>query len=208
MFFTVILSYTTSMHAIEPYFLWRDIYIASDDEKSPFHGVLANEFFFDKKVYNYLIHPQWDEFGSETLYLKILFVDYDNQFAIIELIGEWNDTLNNDVAALKEQVIDLLMDEGIKSFILLGENIYNFHGSDDCYYEEWVERVEEEEGFIAFVNFLPHVINEMEDHDIHQHIYMGPAFSNIAWRPMKPGFLYKDMLQRIEDLEKGILYLD
>lgn len=195
------------MHAIEPYFRWRDFYIASEDEHSPFFGHQYSEFHYDKKVYNYLIHPQWDEFGSETLYLKILYVNYDKRYAIIELIGEWNDTLHNDVAYLKEQVIDLLMDKEIYSFIFLGENIFNFHGSDDCYYEEWVERVDENGGFIAFVNFLPHVITEMEEHEIHQHIYMGPVFNNIAWRPMKPQFLYRDILQRIEDLDKGILYL-
>ena len=196
------------MHAIEPFFLWRDLYIAAEDEKSPFYEVEYSEFYFDKQVYNYYIHPQWDEFGSETLYLKILYVHYEKKFAIIELIGEWNDTLHNDIAILKEQVIDLLMDEGVFSFILLGENVYNFHGSDDCYYEEWVERVDENEGFIAFVNFLPHVLTEMEDHDLHQHVYLGTSFSNIPWRPMKPGFLYRETLVRIDDLNKGILHLE
>jgi len=27
-------------------------------------------------------------------------------------------------------------------FILIGENVLNFHSSDDCYYEEWFQDVE------------------------------------------------------------------
>jgi len=82
------------MHTIEPFFLWRDDYIASEDEKSPFFGREYSEFYFDKKIYNFLLHPQWDDIGSETLFVKILYVDYESKFAIIECLGEWNDTLN------------------------------------------------------------------------------------------------------------------
>ena len=79
------------MHDIEPYYRWRDDYIAAEDERSPFFETEYSEFEFDKMIYNYYIHPQWDCFGSQTLYIKILFVDYDRQYAIIEFIGEWND---------------------------------------------------------------------------------------------------------------------
>ncbi len=196
------------MHSIEPYFRWRDYYIASEDEHSPFFGQQYSEFYYDKKVYNYLIHPQWDDFGSETLYLKILYTDYDKGFSIIELIGEWNDTLHNDVAYLKEQVIDLLMEKGVFRFIFIGEHVFNFHGSDDCYYEEWVEAVDENDGFIAFINFYEHVSSEMEAHDIHHHVFLGQLFSGIAWRPMKPQLLYREIRQRIENLENGLLSID
>ena len=73
------------MHTIEPYFNWRDLYIASEDEKSPFYEREYNEFEFTHAIYDHLIHPQWDEIGSPTLFIKILFVDYDESFAIIEL---------------------------------------------------------------------------------------------------------------------------
>jgi len=65
------------MHDIEPHYNWRDHYIASEDHRSPFFQRVYNEFQFSQKVYNYYIHPQWDNFGSQTLYLKILFVDYE-----------------------------------------------------------------------------------------------------------------------------------
>ena len=97
------------MHDIEPYYQWRDYYIAADDELSPFFGQESDEFQFTNKVYNYYIHPQWDEFGSSTLYLKVLFVDYEEGYAIIELIGAWNDTLHNDVMELERASLEQSM---------------------------------------------------------------------------------------------------
>jgi hypothetical protein len=109
------------MHEIEPYYNWRDYYIAAEDEQSPFYGTIYSEFDFDKQIYNFLLHPQWDEFGSLTLYLKILFVDYEKQYCIIELIGEWNDAIYNDIMLLKREIIDVLISQGIKYFILIEE---------------------------------------------------------------------------------------
>ena len=34
--------------------------------------------------------------------MKILFADYEQNFAIIELIGEWNDAIENDIMTLEE----------------------------------------------------------------------------------------------------------
>jgi hypothetical protein len=31
--------------------------------------------------------------GSETLYLKILYADYEAGYVVIEFIGEWNDAI-------------------------------------------------------------------------------------------------------------------
>ena len=59
------------------------------------------------------IHPQWDNLGSTTLYMKVLFADYDEGYAIIELIGEWNDLLHNDVMLLKRNIVEHMMAQGI-----------------------------------------------------------------------------------------------
>jgi len=179
------------MHDIEPYYRWRDYYIASEDERSPFYGREYDEFQFTHQVYNYFIHPQWDEFGSATLYLKILFTDYDEGYAILELIGEWNDCLSNDIMFLKREVIDVLADQGISKFILICENVLNFHGSDDCYYEEWAEEVIEEGGWICLINTLEHVAQEMKETQLSPYINFGPPFDNLNWRPHKPKALYR-----------------
>ena len=104
------------MHEIEPFYLWRDDYIAAEDERSPFFNTEYSEFYYDKQLYNFLIHPQWDTFGSNTLYIKVIFVDYDKEYAIIELIGEWNDAINNDIMMLKREIVELMVDEGINKF--------------------------------------------------------------------------------------------
>ena len=114
------------MHEIEPYFQWRHLYIADEDPKSIFFGQTYSEFEFSQTVYNYYIHPQWDTFGSKNLYLKILFVAYESNFAIIELIGEWNDAIENDIMTLKRALLEKLMDEGIYKFIIIAENVFNF----------------------------------------------------------------------------------
>ena len=132
------------MHEIEPFYNWRHIYISEEDPKSPFYGRIYSEFEYTQAIYNYYIHPQWDEFGSRTLYLKIIYADYELGYAVIEMIGEWNDAIENDIMTLKRDVIDFLMHEGISKFILITENVLNFHSGDKDYYEEWYDEVSEE----------------------------------------------------------------
>ncbi len=179
------------MHDIEPYYEWRDYYIASEDSRSVFFRRKYSEFSFTHKVYNYYIHPQWDAFGSSTLYCKILYVGYDKQVAVIELIGEWNDTLHNDIMIFKEEIIDPLIHNGINKFILVGEQVMNFHGSDDAYYEQWAEDIREEDGWILAVNFLPHVKSEMRNFGIHSFIDMNDSLNEVEWRKIKPLYIHK-----------------
>lgn len=177
------------MHTIEPYYNWRNFYIASEDDRSPFYGREYSEFEFTNKVYNYLIHPQWDDFGSETLYLKILFADYHLAFAVIELLGEWNDLLYNDIMFLKREVIEVLMEAGINKFILIGENVLNFHSSGDDYYQEWFEEVED--GWIVCINFRKHLIDEFIRSGIDYYLAFGGQFDQIPWRTLLPRQLYE-----------------
>jgi hypothetical protein len=183
------------MHEIEPFYRWRDDYIAAEDERSPFYETEYSEFEFDKKIYNYYIHPQWDAFGSQTLYIKALFVDYDKQYAIIEFIGEWNDAIYNDIMLLKREILELMVDEGINKFILVGENVLNFHSSDDSYYEEWFQDVED--GWIAGVNFRQHVIDEFKRSNIDYYINFGGELDHVTWRTLKPIQFFKKVEEQL-----------
>lgn len=175
------------MHYIEPHFGWRDQYIASEDEHSPFFGREYNEFEYSHQLYNFYLHPQWDEFGSSTLYGKILFVDYDEGYALIELIGEWNDTLHNDVMYLKRNVVDRLYDEGVMKFVFFCENVLNFHASpDDDYYAEWAEEVRDQDGWIVLINTRTHVEEEMHDARLQHYLHFGEEYNGINWRTQKP----------------------
>lgn len=180
------------MHSIEPHYNWKHYYSAEEDEKSPFYGRVYSEFEFSDRVYDHLIHPQWDNIGSPTLFIKLLYCNYDQQFCIIEMIGEWNDCLHNDVMTFKRDIIDHLTLEGISKFLLIGENVLNFHYSDDCYYEEWMDDIED--GWVAAVNFQPHVLREMGSIGIDQYLLWGGELDDLNWRTFKP----QDLMQKIE----------
>ena len=172
------------MHYIEPFYAWINLYSACEDERSPFHGKEYDELHFRNKIYNHLIHPQWDEFGSATLYIKILYADYSQKYCIIEMMGEWNDCLYNDIKYLKENVIDILLNNGIQYFILIGENVLNFHFSDDSYYQEWFDDIEN--GWIACINFRKHVIEEFERANIDYYLAFSEKLSAMFWRKLSP----------------------
>jgi hypothetical protein len=177
------------MYTIEPFYHWHHIYDASEDEESPFYQKVYSEFEFTNALYNYNINPQWDEFGSATLYLKLLQVDYTHGYAIIELFGEWNDCLYNDIKFLKENVIDILLRNNIKEFILIGENVLNFHYSDDSYYQEWFDEIPD--GWIACVNFRKHVIEEFEKANIDYYLAFSEKLNQLYWRKATPFQLYE-----------------
>jgi hypothetical protein len=169
---------------LEPFYNWRELDISSEDEYSPFYGAVYSEFEYTNTVYNYYIHPQWDEFGSTTLYLKVIYADYERGFAVIEFIGEWNDAINNDIMFLKREVIESMIGNNINKFILIGENVLNFHGSDDCYYEDWFQDIEE--GWIAALNFRPHVMQEMERFNVDSYFITGGELDDMNWRLYNP----------------------
>ena len=177
------------MHHIEPFYNWRDLYTAETDDQSPFYGREYSEFYFSDAIYDHYIHPQWDNIESPTLFIKLLFTDYDDGYVIIELIGEWNDTLHNDIMLLKRNVVDVLVVEGINKFILIGENVLNFHASDDCYYEEWFEDVED--GWIALVNFRDQVIRELMDLGVDHYFVLGGMLDEVDWRTYRPLAFYQ-----------------
>ena len=187
------------MHDIEPYFNWRHLYIAEEDKLSPFFGRQYSEFTFSQTVYNYYIHPQWDEFGSKTLYIKILFVDYAEQYAIIEMIGEWNDAIEDDIMFLKRDVIDSLIAQHISKFILIPENVLNFHSGDKDYYEEWFEEVTDDGGWIVALNMPEQTQYDFKKRKLNYYIEL----MNIpTWRVFKPQHLFEkidaDISKRLE----------
>jgi hypothetical protein len=179
------------MHEIEPYYNWLRYYDSSFDERSPFFGKEYNNDLYQDTIYGYYIHPAWDSFESETLYLKVLYADYQLGYAILEFIGEWNDAINNDIMLLKRNFIEMLMKEGISKFVLIGENLMNFHGSDDSYYEEWFDDVEEVNGWIAAVSFPDFIQQEQRRFGIDQYINMGGTLQIDNWRTLHPKKLFE-----------------
>lgn len=170
------------MHEIEPWRNWEIIYSASEDENSP---LFDQPFTGDQNaLYDHVINPLWDFIGSETLYVKVLYVDYDQGFTIIELIGEWNDTLHNDIMHLKRNLIDLQLQEGVNRFLLIGENVLNFHGLEDDYYQEWFEEVEE--GWIVAMGFRDFIHEEWKRFRLDYYLNWGGKLEIENWRTLSP----------------------
>jgi hypothetical protein len=180
------------MQHIEPFYNWRHLYMSEEDEASPFYGMEYSEFEFRDTIYNYYIHPQWDNFGSPTLYLKVLFADYEEGYAIIEFLGEWNDAITNDIMMLKRELIDSMIHDKITKFILISENVLNFHSSDDSYYEEWYEDISEEDGWIVMLNLPEHLKSEFKQSGINRYIFQQEY---LEWRTHLPLIVF----QKVED---------
>lgn len=183
------------MHELEPFYNWRHIYSSEEDERSPFYGRVYSEFEFTQTIYNYYIHPQWDDFGSRTLYGKVLMADYEESYVILELIGEWNDAIENDIMTLKRDVIDVFLAEGISKFILIAENVLNFHSGDKDYYEEWYEEVSDTDGWIVCVNMPEQTQYDFNKAKLHYYIEKMQVDN---WRIYKPFHLFKHIDQRIQ----------
>ena len=187
------------MQNIEPYFNWRHMYTAEEDELSPFYGRTYNEFEYSQTLYNFYIHPQWDDFGSRTLYMKILFVDYDLRFAIIELLGEWNDAIENDIMTLRRDITDHLYKKGIIHFIVIAENVLNFHSSDDSYYEEWREQLEDDNGWITILNMPDQSQYDFKKARLTNYVSL---LEMVQWRTLKPEFIFQaihqEMMRRLD----------
>ncbi len=177
-----------TMHEIEPFYNWRHIYTSEQDERSPFFGRVYSEFEFSQTIYNYYIHPQWDDFGSRTLYLKVLLADYDEHYAVIELIGEWNDAIENDIMELKREVSDHFFKQGITKFILIAENVLNFHSGDRDYYQEWFEEVTDENGWIVILNMPEQTQYDFRRSKLNRYIELMELDN---WRTYKPFHLFR-----------------
>lgn len=176
------------MHDIEPYYNWRHIYVSEEDERSPFFGRQYSEFEFTQQVYNYFIHPQWDDFGSRTLYMKVLLADYEERYAIIEMIGEWNDAIENDIMELKREVMDAFMAEGIHKFVLITENVLNFHSGDRDYYEELYEDVSDQRGWVVCLNMPEQTQYDFRRARLNSYVEL---IDLEGWRTYKPFHLFR-----------------
>jgi len=176
------------MQDIEPFYNWRHLYTAEDDSRSPFYGRSYSEFEYSQTLYNYYIHPQWDEFGSRTLYMKILFVDYDLNYAIIELLGEWNDAIENDIMTLRREITDQLFAGGITKYILVAENVLNFHSSDDSYYEEWHEQLEDDRGWVVLIDLPEQSKYDFKKARLTNYVEL---LELPQWRTLKPEVIFQ-----------------
>jgi hypothetical protein len=184
------------LHDIEPFYGWLGLYNHEIDQRSPFHEVEHNQFYFDRSINHIPAHPLWDEIGSESLLVKILFVDYQEGYAIIELFGEWNDLYDNDFKLLAENVLSYLADYGIKRFILIAENVFHAYLESEDYYQAMQEELGE--GWICVLRARKEVKEDMAEYGIDQYFYFNALVDEIHWRKLKPYQLYFLICERMQ----------
>lgn len=174
---------------IEPFYGWLGIYNHEIDERSPYHGIEHNQFYYDRSINTIPAHPLWDEIGSESLLIKILFADYEQGFAIIELFGEWNDLFENDFKLLAENCFTYLIDHGIQKFILVCENVFHIYLDTDDYYQALAEELED--GWICTLRLRDEIQEEIEQYGISGYFYWSPLLDELPWRRLKPYQIYQ-----------------
>ena len=124
---------------------------------------------------------------------------------MIELVGEWNDCIGNDIMFLKRDVVDHLIKKRINKFVLLCDNVLNYHGDDDCYYEEWYDDVKDDGGWICVINSYDHVLKEMEKYRLYYYMSMGQQYNEMTWRAQKPDFIVQAIEELMHQKQKSIL---
>ena len=87
---------------------------------------------------------------------------------------------------LKRNVIDPLLEKGIQKFILIAENVLNFHSSDVEYYAEWKEDVED--GWIIILNAPAQTRSEFLRERIGHYILFGDVAN---WRTFQPQHFFQ-----------------
>jgi len=89
--------------------------------------------------------------------------------------------------ALKRDVVDHMIREGIRKFVLIGENVLNFHSSDNLYYEEWRDDVADDGGWIVMLD-LP--IQSQHDFFKARINYYVELLNYPIWRTVQPQYLF------------------
>ena len=120
--------------------------------------------------------------------------DYEEHYAVIELIGEWNDAIENDIMNLKRDVADVFRIQGITKYILIAENVLNFHSGDKDYYQEWFEEVTDDEGWVVCLNMPEQTQYDFKKKKLNYYVELMEIEN---WRIYKPFHLFKKIDEMI-----------
>ena len=95
---------------------------------------------------------------------------------------------------LKREVADKFMAEGINKFILIGENVLNFHSSDKEYYLEWFDEVTDENGWIVCINMPEQTQYDFTRARLNRYVELMQIDN---WRTYRPFHLFKKIDEQL-----------
>jgi hypothetical protein len=75
--------------------------------------------------------------------------------------------------------------------------VLNFHFSDDSYYEEWFEDVNDRDGWIALMNIRDHVQEDISSANIDSYFVLGGKLNEMKWRTMNPDQLFESVERHV-----------
>ena len=91
------------------------------------------------------------------------------------------------------------MKKGLTKFILIAENVLNFHSSDNEYYREWYDETSEEDGWIIILNMPAATQQDFTKKKLQ---YYMELMEIPEWRSYKPYHLFtkidKELSNRIQ----------
>ena len=100
---------------------------------------------------------------------------------------------------LRRDVTDLLYKQGIIYYIIIAENVLNFHSSDDSYYEEWKEQLEDDYGWVAILNMPEQSKYDFKKARLTHYIEL---LELEQWRTLKPELIFQaiqsEMMRRLD----------
>jgi hypothetical protein len=101
---------------------------------------------------------------------------------------------------LRRDVTDLLYKKGITHFILIAENVLNFHSSDDSYYEDWGEQVSDSGGWVVILDMPGQSQYDFVNARLNNYIEL---IDFPQWRTLKPELVFEQiddkMIKRINN---------
>ena len=82
--------------------------------------------------------------------------------------------------------------------------LFPSHDKDDDYYQEWIEDISEEGGWVALLNLPKHVYADFKDARIHHLFFMGTDYNTFNWRVYKPTAIFQLLEERIQGSIKSL----
>jgi hypothetical protein len=95
---------------------------------------------------------------------------------------------------LKREVTDKFFVLGITKFILIAENVLNFHSDGRDYYEEWFEEVTDENGWVVILNMPEQTQYDFRKAKLIRSLELMEIDN---WRIYKPFHLFKKIDEQI-----------
>jgi len=89
---------------------------------------------------------------------------------------------------LKREVIDIFEREGIYKFVLIADNVLNFHSGIKEYYQEWYEEVTDENRWIVMIDMPEATQHDFRNAKLNQYVEL---YDLPNWRTYKPFHLFK-----------------